>query len=743
MEQNITTRTAASDPFSDCRTCHAIWSRISGPCGDAADTPAKINLGSFEEALSAGCMRHKPLVEWFQTHSKKKSRDGPFGVQPDRKDMGIRVRRSGALTITESLQHGGIYADLLLVWRDSVQHHPGIARALDPKWADISVVDHWRKQCASSHGASCENPTKIWPVRPAWVVDTENRCLVPGKDCISYATMSYRWGKPRGLRLPPDTMAKLQRHNGLDDPAISSQLPPIVRHVIYLASLIGERYLWVDLLCINQSRVSESTSQLQLMGAIYANASLTIVAYDVDAEEGLPGLQGVSQARNLPNQFISFGEENLVHDKHTYFQFSNWGEYHKRGWTYQEFNMASRRLILTKGSLHWMCQRSVWEEHLCLGVQADKYINPRMGEIMRGMPNLLALGNLLGQYNERALTYDEDALPAIFGLLTIFSRCFLGGFLYGIPEMFFEAALSWRPQWEHTDLRRRETSDNPDPGQLRPFALPSWSWVGWEGLVDISQYEAGPANPRASSMKETFPITTWYTCDSPTASEKRRIRSSWFETRQVYKDFEKTLPPGWTRHAILEAANPEGGKLEDGMLLHPDGCDRYIFRHETMPDNSDHEHSWHWPFPVPDIKESTQPFMPEQTAYLCCDTRRAHVFAFQAGEGNLATLYSSQDKVIGTLRLHNKEQLQRLPRLDGGWAAAADIELVAICRTHYYSKSFDEDLQRYTTPFKKWEEYTVLWVEWIDGVAYRLAVGQVHKADWEGLELENVALVLG
>ncbi|KAG8164241.1 hypothetical protein KVR01_006159 [Diaporthe batatas] len=741
MEQNPVTQSTSLDAVLDCEICDAIWSRLSGPDGNRTDP--EIKLGSFEDALSTGCIRHKHLVEWFQRYCNEKDPASPFNTRPDRKDLGIRIRRPGSLTFTQSLEYGGLYADLLLMRRESVQHHPGIARALDPKWLDISAVNHWRNECASLHGASCENPTKIWPARPAWVVDTENRCLVPGKDCASYVTLSYRWGKARGLEIQQDTMAKLRRRNGLDDPSICSQLAPIVRHVISLASMIGERYLWVDVLCIDHSRVSESTRQLELMGAIYANASLTIVVFDVDAEEGLPGLQGVSRGRNRPDQLIPFGEENFVHDKHSYFEFSNWGDYHERGWTYQEFEMASKRLIFSKGSVHWMCQRSVWQEHLHLGVEADKYINPRLGEIMRGMPNLLSLGNLLGNYNERALTYDEDALPAIFGLLTVFSRCFTGGFLCGIPEMFFEAALSWRPHWDHIDLRRRIPSDNPKLGQLRPCKLPSWSWVGWEGLVDISQYEAGPANPRAWWIKETIPITEWYTCDSPTSLEKRRIRSSWFETREVYKDSEKPLPPGWTRHAISEAANQGEGKLKDDALLYPDGCDRYIFRHESMSDNNDQEHPWYWPFPVPDIKESTQPFMPEQTSYLSCATHRAHVFAFQAGEGNRATIYSNEDKVIGTLRLHNKEQLQRFPRSDEGWAAAAEVELVAICRTRYYHKTFDEGLRLYTGPIKKWEEYTVLWVEWINKVAYRLAVGQVHKTDWEALELEDINLMLG
>lgn len=41
------------------------------------------------------------------------------------------------------------------------------------------------------------------------------------------------------------------------------------------------------------------------------------------------------------------------------------------------------------------------------------------------------------------------------------------------------------------------------------------------------------------------------------------------------------------------------------------------------------------------------------------------------------------------------------------------------------------------------ETYEVLWVEWEDGVAYRLASGRVAKEAWEEADLEDVSLVLG
>ena len=48
-----------------------------------------------------------------------------------------------------------------------------------------------------------------------------------------------------------------------------------------------------------------------------------------------------------------------------------------------------------------------------------------------------------------------------------------------------------------------------------------------------------------------------------------------------------------------------------------------------------------------------------------------------------------------------------------------------------------------TTPDFKEDLYLVLWVEWKDGIAYRVASGEVIAAEWENLDLEKVSLVLG
>jgi hypothetical protein len=95
-----------------------------------------------------------------------------------------------------------------------------------------------------------------------------------------------------------------------------------------------------------------------------------------------------------------------------------------------------------------------------------------MDEVVNGYPSLQAYGRMAQEYNNRAFTYSEDALPAISGVLSLFSRKFEGGFLCGLPEMYFEATLTWG-SWLG-DLTRRRSSGRQD-ANVPVDCLPSWS----------------------------------------------------------------------------------------------------------------------------------------------------------------------------------------------------------------------------------------------------------------------------
>ena len=95
------------------------------------------------------------------------------------------------------------------------------------------------------------------------------------------------------------------------------------------------------------------------------------------------------------------------------------------------------------------------------------------------------------------------------------------------------------------------------------------------------------------------------------------------------------------------------------------------------------------------------------------------------------------------LHLHNKEQLKHFPTVEAVDIPGIPVELVAIYQSRIHQKTWNEEQEHYTIPINVIERYEVLWIEWKDGVAYRLANGNVGKTDWEDLDLEEVSLILG
>ncbi|KAI1854752.1 hypothetical protein JX266_000870 [Neoarthrinium moseri] len=641
--------------------------------------------------------------------------------------------------MADSISHGLCAWSLVLVKDIAKQNHPGIGRILDPDWVDVDMAKEWKHDCLKLHGKSCDNPMKIWHTRPAWLIDVRQRCLVPGQVPENYVALSYTYGNHRAKHIDADMLASLQKPLALDAPEFAQIVPPIIQQAVYLTSIIGEQYLWVDALCIPHYNSEVTTEQLEMMGAIYATAIVTIIAADGDANSGLEGFRGVSTTRSLDQEVIPFGDEQLIVRNTGRVDMDQGLPYYDRGWTYQEYKMSPRRILFNNQEVHWECSCSVWHEELVHLAEVDKYVDPRLNIILAGFPDLGSLGHIIGSYNNRTLRHEEDALPGISGLLSVLSRSFLGGFLYGIPTMFFDRLLGWHPQWSHTNLHRRVASKRPAKDRLSPSGLPSWSWIGWQGLVACGQFEAVHINPISSRTEETIPITDWYAGHSPQTPppERRIIKPIWFENREIYKDVTKPLPRGWTRHDAPTTV------IHDMPFLYPDGCEHYIFSHGAIPSKPNRNYTWYYPFPIKEIQESRLPSMPEQMEYLFCETTRTWLWGHQSGDYNIVNLLNSQKIVIGSLHLHNEESLVRFPRDTNKGEAGLLVELVAIYESRIYSRTWNEQKKRYTLPLSRHNECVVLWIEWIDGVAYRKASGKVAADEWASLEQEKVSLILG
>ncbi|KAJ4395865.1 hypothetical protein N0V93_000079 [Gnomoniopsis smithogilvyi] len=258
------------------------------------------------------------------------------------------------------------------------------------------------------------------------------------------------------------------------------------------------------------------------MGAVYGNALLTIVAAEGDSRYGPTGMEGVSRPRGLSQRIIPFGNEKLLVRNTNMFDLSGTfldtrDGHHSRAWTFLDS----------------------WHEEMILGAEIATYVDLRQDLVMSGFPDLGSLSRIITKFNATELRYDEDVLPAVSGLLLVLSRSFTGGFSYEIPEMYFERGLGWTAYWKPGDLRRRKVSNRPVESRLTQSELPSWSWMGWQGLLDpFGDREASRINDAQNEIEESFPITQWYTSKSSGGPPERRIRPTWFASRDTYKTWQ-------------------------------------------------------------------------------------------------------------------------------------------------------------------------------------------------------------
>jgi hypothetical protein len=132
---------------------------------------------------------------------------------------------------------------------------------------------------------------------------------------------------------------------------------------MHLTAQLGECYLWVDSLCIEQDNLVDCKRQIGLMDQIYSNAVITIVAASGnDAEAGLAGLC------TAPRKMVQIKEEIngrtlLITQRLLKGQLLE-SKWFSRGWTYQEGFLSARCLIFTDQDCSFVCWQSQFRESI-------------------------------------------------------------------------------------------------------------------------------------------------------------------------------------------------------------------------------------------------------------------------------------------------------------------------------------------------------------------------------------------
>ncbi|KAH7093409.1 heterokaryon incompatibility protein-domain-containing protein [Paraphoma chrysanthemicola] len=650
---------------------------------------------------------------------------------------------------------------------------------LDPEWVDFSVAKEWLRRCTTQHCPRCRSTADLTYVSPAWLIDTKDDCLVPGETAAHFVALSYRWGPSTHQDMDSVMFEQITLPSGLVKYA--GHITPTVRDAMQVVRAIGERYLWVDAICLAPDDKAKLVEQLQLMGSIYASARLTIVALDGDAMTGLKGTGAVP--RSLENVFDwKDGTKILARhlpslsglDAHA-------SEYFRRGWTFQEYILSRRKLIFANQQVHWQCCCSLYHEDCPQHHDTYRAHYTRSHNIMYNIearwPDFEELSNLITEYNARDLLFPEDASPGITGLFTYIESAFEGGFLFGLPRAKFDAALMWSCYFGRdgpsgpllSGLRRRKPSGRT--GRILPnAALPSWSWVGWRGsririellqdedqflITDISNLNGYPA----ARGVITIPITQWFSHSSPVTDKKDIFTSCPVGSGATPSDQVSSFDAAvWKR--IKYAGVVKRERWDRKMHSLPWGCSgEYVYEHVNFPGK------FYWQ-PLPrysTVREAKSPshlgnqYISSQTERLWLAAVALPVLRFDIEFEVHLSLYDKLGRVCGWLQLPNEGEISHFPKaeISGEWDSnlipiaeegiienpfLADdklLELVAIClRKFPYA-------DRVSRKVVYNDFYGVLWIKWVNGVAFRHGCGYVAKAMWEEHKPQTVDLVLG
>ena len=595
-------------------------------------------------------------------------------------------------------------------------------KVLHPKQIDLSLGATWLHNCEVHHGANCSEQSwsSVVQAPPSLnVIDVRDNYIVAASTVhdFRFAALSYVWGNPdfETLKLTSLNRWQLTQKNGLRE--FWHAIPTTIKDAIAVVRAVGERYLWVDALCIVQDvNDEEKHSQIGAMDWLYSKALFTIVA--AQSRDSMGGLNGARPgSRDLRQDKVQLRSTHLLTPIKAP-QGLDTSVWNSRAWTFQE-RLLSRRLLIFHGDqMIWHCRSMVAHEDM---VAADKGVTyPPLrwltlrkqllgsegkvdGSIMVFPDQTTHIvrsetfkqyAQLVEQYTHRQLTNDGDILNALGGLLHILRQFFRFPMRYGLPEILFDVALLWQP----TERLQRRTSKEPDAS-----TFPSWSWAGWKGRVRYEDpFYAGVDQllgtlSRGKLTEDEYrreervrPLVQWH-IKHRTKNELVPLNKSGLGVPLFSKG--KSLPDEWEKDPFPSIPmNERPSSLQISDLS------------SAMSKILKGHHLIFW------------------TA--CVDTFRLGKLTPQDSDARLNPknpplrhiILDGGSKIVGTLLLDG----------DGPSSLQEKHEFLVISEAQYYGLDFEPG------KIEGYPLYNVMLVEWNEkrSAARRLGMGRVNKGDW-------------
>ncbi|KAF2168430.1 hypothetical protein M409DRAFT_53110 [Zasmidium cellare ATCC 36951] len=308
------------------------------------------------------------------------------------------------------------------------------------------------------------------------LIDVKANKVVSLRRTPRYFALSYIWGP---------TMASYHASNLLSVD-LSDSLPRTVHDAMLLVERLGEQYLWVDTLCIDQNNLDEKHDIVAHMGSIYRNAYATIVAASAeDSSIGISALYPSSRRAEAPQRMKSqHNAFSLLPSRPQLEGLVESCKWSSRAWTFQERLLSKRCIFFFEDEVIMQCANGVLRE--AYQIQHTHSLLFSAASLFHLSMNLTPFGwtlycSAVTDYSRRNMTVAGDRFDAFRGIFQRFCAKTkneeLNGMLCALPSDWFGTALLWTVPAGHP-FPKRNLHDAAGSTKL-----PSWSWVGWTGPI--------------------------------------------------------------------------------------------------------------------------------------------------------------------------------------------------------------------------------------------------------------------
>lgn len=223
------------------------------------------------------------------------------------------------------------------------------------------------------------------------------------------------------------------------------------------------------------------------MAQIYNHSTLTISASRASSsDEGFlnynynsePGFVTLQHPHNLGKYYLA----QTPPERSSYLTDVERGPLNSRGWTLQERLLSRRNIFFGRDQMHWECQATRFSQNSLM--EPHEYAESTGGvSSLQGILNLSSGSSnekrtqealtlwyeVLGLFVKRDLTYADDKLPALSGIVSVFNEALSSegcrSYMAGIWKQDVARGLMWMV-----------------PSQQKT-RVPSWSWCSVDSRV--------------------------------------------------------------------------------------------------------------------------------------------------------------------------------------------------------------------------------------------------------------------